>query len=325
MSGVEIIGLGHYVPDHRVPNAEIEARLGLSDGWIQKRTGIAARRYVAGGEALSDMAIAAAEHALASARIARKDVGLLLLATSTPDHLLPGSAPLVAHRLGLTCGGIDLAGACGGFIYALNLADAYVRTRGQAALVVAGNVLSRRINPSDRATSALFADAAGAVVLAPTQRGDAGLIGAELATDGSRYDLIHIPGGGSRQPFSPQTGAEETKMVIKDGQAVYAAAVDMMVTCANEALRRSKLSNLDVTYLIPHQANARMMHTVAHKLHIDESKMLSTVAELGNSSAATIPLTLSRAAPGAGYAAGDILLMTAAGAGLTGGAVVWRW
>lgn len=325
MNGVEIIGYGHYVPPRRVLNAEIEKRLGLDPGWIERRTGIKARHYVADDQALSDIAVEAAECAFNHGNLARNDIDLILLATSTPDHLLPGSAALVADRLGLRCGGIDLAGACGGFVYALNLADAYVRARGEAVLVIAANVLSRRIKPTDRGTSALFADAAGAVIVAPSTRPEAGLIGASLATDGSRYDLIHIPGGGSRRPFASLADPLDTMMVIKDGQAVYAGAVDMMVASAETALQRAHVAVNDVTTFIPHQANARMMQSVAHKLQVPASRMLSTVECYGNSSAATIPLTLSAAAPAAGYAKGDILLMTAAGAGLTGGGAVWRW
>lgn len=203
MTGVEIIGVGHYAPLRVVPNAEIEAQLGLEPGWIKRRTGIEARRYAADGEALSDIAIKAGEMALVGAGVPRSDIGLLLLATSTPDHLLPPTAPLVAYRLGLTnAGGIDMAGACAGFIYALTLADSFVRSHGTRVLVIAANILSRRINPAERASSVLFADAAGAVLLAPGVRSNAGVRGAHLAANGEHYDLISIPGGGSRKPFS---------------------------------------------------------------------------------------------------------------------------
>jgi 3-oxoacyl-[acyl-carrier-protein] synthase-3 len=323
---VEILGIGHYVPLRRVPNAEIEARLGLSDGWIERRTGILARHYVAEDQALTDIAIAAGDNALKAAGLAREDVGLLLLATSTPDHLLPPSAPLVAHRLGLTnAGGIDMTGACGGFLYALTLADSHARARNEPVLVIAANVLSRRINVRDRASSVLFADAAGAAVVAPTPRAEAGVIGAKLSSDGAKYDLIRIPGGGSRKPFTALGDASETLMIISDGQAVYTAAVDMMVTSAQAAMERAEITARDVTYFVPHQANARMMRAIAHKLTIPEERMLSTISSYGNSSAATIPLTLSAAAPPSRYRKGDVVLMTAAGAGLTGGAAVWRW
>ncbi|MEE8530802.1 MAG: 3-oxoacyl-ACP synthase, partial [Hyphomicrobium sp.] len=189
--GCEIIGLGHYAPERRVGNGEIEQRLGLEAGWIERRTGIRERRYAARNEALTDIAVKAGDMALETAGIDRSNVTLTLLATSTPDHLLPPSAPLLAHRLGLTnSGGIDMAGACAGFLYALTLADGFVRTQRAPVLVVGANILSRRIDSTDASTSALFADAAGAVVLAPTDRPNAGVLGAQLSADGSGYDLI---------------------------------------------------------------------------------------------------------------------------------------
>jgi 3-oxoacyl-[acyl-carrier-protein] synthase-3 len=303
-------------------NAEIEQRLTLESGWIKRRTGIVERRYAADDEALTDIAIKAADMALAEAGLDRSAVALVLLATSTPDHLLPPSAPLLAHQLGLdNAGGVDMAGACAGFLYALTLADGYVRTQGAAVLVVAANILSRRINPEDRASCILFADAAGAVVLAPTQRPGTGMLGAKLATDGAAYDLIKIAAGGSRRPFAPDLAVEETLMTIADGKAVFSKAVDMMAETSREALAAAGLTVADIDLFVPHQANARIMEAVAHKLGIGAEKMVSTVADYANSSAATIPFSLSQAArhrlrPGAR------VLMCAAGAGLTGGAVV---
>ncbi len=326
MMGVEIIGLVHYVPERIVLNEEIETRLGLESGWIKRRTGIDARRYAAADQALSDIAIKAGDMAIAQAGLSRDDIGLLLLATSTPDHLLPPTAPLVAHKLGLTnAGGIDMAGACAGFIYALTLADSYVRSHGTPVLVIAANILSRRINPAERASSVLFADAAGAVLLAPSRRDDAGIRGAHLAAKGAHYDLITIPGGGSRKPFAKGADPSETLMVMSDGQAVYAKAVAMMTGSAATALEKAALTASDVTHFIPHQANARMMTTIAQQLEIPPERLRSTIAEFGNSSAATIPLTLSASAEEHAYKPGDVVLMTAAGAGLTGGAAVFRW
>lgn len=325
MSGVELCGLGHYAPEQRIANEVIETRLGLEAGWIERRTGIRARHYVSDGEALSDIAMKAGETALSKAGLAKDDIALLLLATSTPDHLLPPTAPLVAHRLGLeNAGAIDMAGACGGFVYALSLAEGFVRTHGRPVLIVAANVLSRRINERDRASSVLFADAAGAAVLAPSLRTGAGLAGVELAAKGSRYSLIHIPGGGSRKPFGAVANITETLMVIEDGQAVFSEAIAMMTACAQRALQRSGVDARDITRLIPHQANVRMMHKVAQRLAIPKTKLLTSIEEYGNSSAATIPLTLSLDAEKRPLAAGETLLMTAAGAGLTGGALVWR-
>jgi 3-oxoacyl-[acyl-carrier-protein] synthase-3 len=326
MTGVEIIGLGHYAPERVVLNAEIERRLGLEAGWIKRRTGIEARRYAAEGEALSDLAVKAGDMALACAKISREEIALLLLATSTPDHLLPPSAPLIAHRLRLeNAGGIDMAGACAGFIYALTLADSFVRSHGSPVLVIAANILSRRINPAERASSVLFSDAAGAVLLAPGTRGSGGVRSAQLAANGAYYDLIKIPGGGSRKPFAPGLDADETLMVMSDGRAVYAKAVSMMTDAADAALKKAGLTAVTVTHFIPHQANARMMTTVAHQIGVALDTVRSTVGQFGNSSAATIPFTLSMSASEWPCKPDDVLLMSAAGAGLTGGAVVFQW
>lgn len=319
----EIIGLGHYAPERRVGNGEIEQRLGLESGWIERRTGIRERRYAARNEALTDIAAKAGDMALEMAGIDRSSVALTLLATSTPDHLLPPSAPLLAHRLGLmNSGGIDMAGACAGFLYALTLADAFVRTQRAAVLVVGANILSRRINADDAGTSALFADAAGAAVLAPTNRPNAGVLGTKLSADGSGYDLIKIPAGGSRRPFAPDT-AGETLMVMSDGKAVFAKAVDMMVSTSRKALARAELKIANIDRFVPHQANARLIAAVAHQLNVPASKLVSTIADHGNSSAATIPLSLSLSAQQKKLARGERLLMCAAGAGFTGGAVVF--
>lgn len=325
-TGVEIIGLGHAAPQRRVTSAEIEVRLGLAPGWIAKRTGIEARRYAADGEALSDLAIEAGKLALDQAGIRRSDVSLLLLATSTPDHLLPPTAPLVAHRLGLaSAGAIDMAGACAGFIYALTLGAGFAAAHQAPVAVVAANILSRRINDDDRNTSSLFGDAAGAVIIAPSTRLDAGVIGADLTSDGSAYRLIQIPGGGSRKPFNRLDDHKDTLMVLEDGKAVFSRAVAMMVSSAEKAMACAGITSRDVDHFIPHQANTRMMRAAAEKLDIPSEKLRSTIAEFGNSSAATIPFTLSATQDELTYNRGQTILMTAAGAGLTGGAVVMRW
>jgi 3-oxoacyl-[acyl-carrier-protein] synthase III len=323
-TGSEIIGLGHYVPKRRVASSEIESRLGLDPGWIEQRTGIVARRYAADDEALTDIAAKAGEMALSGAGIDRASVALTLLATSTPDHPLPPSAPLLAQRLGLTgSGGIDMAGACAGFLYALVVADTFVRTHNAPVLVVAANILSRRINPDERASCVLFADAAGAVLLAPSKRTGVGLLGSKLATDGGGYDLIKIAAGGSRRPFAADVAVADTLMTISDGQAVFTKAVDMMVATSRGALENAGLTVADVDLFVPHQANARMIAAVARQLVISPTRIVSTVAEYGNSSAATIPFSLSAVAR-LRLRPKTRMLMCAAGAGLTGAAVVFK-
>ncbi|WP_320188493.1 beta-ketoacyl-ACP synthase III (plasmid) [Agrobacterium rosae] len=316
-----LAGFGHSVPGRRVDNAEIEEGLALAQGWIERRTGIRGRYWAEPGDTLSGLATQAGEAAIQDASIARNDIALVLLATSTPDHLLPPSAPLVAHRLGLTSSGaIDLAGACSGFLYALTLADGFVRTQGRPVLVVAANILSRRINPAERASAVLFADAAGAVVLVPSSDPETGLLGTDLAADGSGYDLISIPAGGSNRPFSEDISANEYLMTIRDGREIFAKAVEMMSACSSRALARAEFLATDVSRFVPHQANARIFDAVCGRLNIPAERTVRTIAEYGNSSAATIPLSLSLANQASAFLAGEKLLLCAAGAGMTGGA-----
>lgn len=320
-----LVGFGHHVPGRRVENAEIEADLGLESGWIEGRTGIRRRFWAEPGDTLSGLAVRAGDMALNAAGLARGDIGLLLLATSTPDHLLPPTGPLVAHRLGLTnAGGVDLAGACAGFIYALAFADGFVRLHDRPALVIAANILSRRINPAERASAILFADAAGAVVLAPSDDPGQGLLAASVAADGGGYGLISIPAGGSSRPFAADLDIAETRMTIPDGRAVFVKAVELMSDCARRALASAGLAAGRVDRFVPHQANARIVNAVGRSLGIGDDRIVRTIADYGNSSAATIPLSLSIAQGHAPFQGGETLLLTAAGAGLTGGALVVR-
>ncbi|OYX72136.1 MAG: 3-oxoacyl-ACP synthase [Rhizobiales bacterium 32-66-11] len=320
-----IVGFGHAVPRREVLNAELEAQLGLEAGWIARRTGIEARRWAEPSDTLSGLAQGAAEMALAEADLPRDAIGLTLIATSTPDQLLPPTAPLLAHRLGLNrSGAADLAGACAGFLYALVLAEGFVRLHRKPALVVAANFLSRRINPAERGSAVLFADAAGAVVLAPSHEPDTGILGVSLASDGAGYDLVAIPGGGSSRPFGPDLPLEETRMTITDGRELYVQAVRMMTESARTALDAAGLDAGAVDWLAPHQANARMLDMVAHQLGIAPEKVVRSIARYGNSSAATIPLSLSLAHRERAFRRGETLVLTAAGAGLTGGACALR-
>jgi 3-oxoacyl-[acyl-carrier-protein] synthase-3 len=319
----QLIGFGHSVPRRRVDNAEIEMSLGLEAGWIESRTGIRARHWAEEGETLSGLATSAGAMALDDAGIDRSEIALTLLATSTPDHLLPPSSPLLAHRLKLAnSGAIDLGGACSGFLYALTLADGFVRTQGRSVLVVAANILSRRINPVERASSVLFADAAGAVVLSPSTVPDAGVLGVDLAADGSAYDLISIAAGGSNRPFAPGMNAADFLMTMRDGREVFSRAVEMMTESSTRALDRAGIVARDITRFVPHQANTRIFSAVSEKLGLCASKTVSTIVDYGNSSAATIPLSLSIANKARRFDANDRLLIAAAGAGMTGGAVV---
>lgn len=323
--GVHMCGFGHAVPERQVPNVEIEQRLGLEPGWIVRRSGIETRHYAADDESLTDLALPAADQALADADLDPAQIGLLLLATSTPDHLLPPSAPLLAERLGLQGpGAVDITGACGGFLYALSFAASFVQMQQKPALVVAANILSRRINPKERASAILFADAAGAIVLKPDPSNKRGLQAVEFTSDGAGYDLIKIPVGGSRAPFDRLHHADERMMHIANGQQVFSKAVAMMADSARVVLDHADLDVRDVTHFVPHQANRRMFDKVAEKLALPADCIRSSVEAHGNSSAATIPLTLSLMRHENGILQdGDRILMSAAGAGMTGGSVLW--
>ena len=318
-----LLGFGHHAPARKVENPEIENRLGLEPGWIERRTGIRSRFWATEEDTLSGLAAQAGDMALASAGIERSDIGLLLLATSTPDHLLPPSAPLVAHRLGLgRAGAVDLTGACAGFIYALMFADGFTRLHGKAALVIAANILSRRINPAERASAVLFADAAGAVVIGPSDDADRGILGASVDSDGSRYGLIQIPAGGSNKPFHGDLDLGETRMTITDGREVFGKAVEMMTACSQDALAAAQILPQDIDRFVPHQANARIFDAVGRNLGIADEAIVKTIADYGNSSAATIPLSLSLAHQREPFRPGEKILLAAAGAGLSGGALV---
>lgn len=321
MSGTRLLGLGHAVPARVVTSVEIETDLGLEPGWIERRTGIRERRWASPEDTLSGLAAEAGAMALAEAGIDRADVGLTLLATSTPDHLLPPSAPLVAHRLGLSrSGAVDLAGACAGFLYAYVMAEAFVRAWKRPVLVIGANLLSRRINPQERGSSVIFADGAGAVVVGPGGAG--GLRGVSLAADGTGYELVHIPAGGSSRPFAPDLPIEDTRMTLTDGKALFLGAVRLMGDSARAALDEAGMEAAQVDRFVPHQANARLMDAVAHSLGIESAKVVRSIDRFGNSSAGTIPLSLSLSHQERPLRAGEIVLMSAAGGGLTGGACV---
>lgn len=318
--GVRLAGFGHYLPARRVENAEIETRLGLVPGWIFARTGIRARHYADPDQALSDLAIPAGTMALREGDLAQ--VGLLLLATSTPDHLLPPTAPLVAAALGLACGALDVAGACTGFVQALILGAGHVRATGQGVLVIGANLLSRRIRAEDPGTSALFADAAGAVLLAPSDDPTEGLLACDLGSDGAAHAAIRIPRGGSRLPWVPGE-IDGLTMEMPDGRAVFLRAVEAMERSACKVLSDAGLTAADVSAWVPHQANGRILSVLRERLDLGHATQIGSLADHGNSSAATIALGLSLHHH-AGRNFGEVFLMSSFGAGLLWASALWK-
>jgi 3-oxoacyl-[acyl-carrier-protein] synthase-3 len=321
-----IVAVGHALPEHLVTSTELERQLGLEPGWIERRTGIRERRYAAATEATSDLAVRAGLDALGRAGTLPAPIGMLLLATSTPDHLLPPTAPLVAHRLGITGGGaFDLAGACTGFLAALALGHSYCRVQRCSVLVVAANVLSRRINPADSMTAALFSDGAGALILTPSAEPDT-ILSLYADSHGELHDQILIPAGGSRTPLTPDAAREGGHLMrIVRGPEVYREAVRALVRCGSTVLARAGLSTSEVDWWVPHQANARIIRDAGERLGIGPERTISIVETLGNSSAASIPQALALASKDGRIRAGHRLLLTAVGAGMTEAGAVLRW
>lgn len=325
--GVAIAATGAAVPAAVVRSEELEARLGLEPGYILRRTGIRERRVAGPGEATSDLAVAAGAQALAAAGCPPDRVCLLVLATSTPDHLLPPTAPQVAHRLGIRAPAFDLAAACSGWIYALAVAACYLRCAppGAAALVIGANVLSRRVNWQDPHTAPLFADGAGATVL---HRGPglAALRSLWLDADGSAWDQIYIPAGGSRQPLDAGALAQGLHLMrMARGPALFRDAVHRLAGAARQALAAAGLEAAQVDAFIPHQANGRLVAAAAEALGIPPERTVVNVDRYGNTSAATIPLALHEAACQGRLRPGHRVLLAAVGAGMTAGAAVLEW
>jgi 3-oxoacyl-[acyl-carrier-protein] synthase III len=323
-----IVGVGSALPEHRVTSAQIEARLGLETGWIERRTGIIERPIADPDQATSDLAVRAGERALVDAGVPPAEVGLLLLATSTPDHPLPPSAPGVAHRLALSAAGaIDVAGACAGFLYCLVLGDAYRRLSDTPVLVIGANVLSRRTDSSDPATAALFADGAGAVLLGGDQTGaERGIRGSWLGADGSRSDGVLVPAGGSRLPLTPEAVTRgEHLMQMKSGPSLFHDAIRAMAEAGEGAMKEAGWTHEDIDLLVPHQAGHRLIAGSARLLGIGPERTYEVVEHTGNSSAATIPIALSEAVRTGRLERGDRVLLVAVGAGLVSAGVALTW
>lgn len=314
-----ILGVGSYLPERVLTNAELAAQVDTSDAWITERTGIRERHIAAEGEKTSDLGLKAAQAALKAASREAKDVDLIIVATATPDLTFPATAARVQASLGVTHGAaFDLQAVCSGFIFALSTADNFL-ARGQAkcALVIGAETFSRIIDWNDRGTCVLFGDGAGAVVMeAQKDAGERGVIATFLRTDGRMHDLLYVDGGPSQ---TQSTG--HLRMI---GNAVFRQAVEHISGAMLEACARAGVPIDDVDWFVPHQANQRILDGVARKLGIPLEKVVSTVALHGNTSAASVPLALDTAVRDGRVKSGDLVLMEALGGGLTWGAALVR-
>lgn len=317
-----VIGTGHYLPERVVENAEFEATLDTTDEWIRSRSGIERRHFAAEGETTSDMATAAAESALKDAGLSVEDVDAIVLATSTADLTFPSAATMVQAKLGMTQGfAFDVQAVCAGFAYALANANALI-VSGQAdrVLVIGSETFSRIMDWTDRATCVLFGDGAGALLL-EAQEGDGsnadrGILATDLNSDGRYKDLLYVDGGVSTQ---------NTGHLRMQGNQVFRHAVEKLAKTANTALDRAALTTADVDWIVPHQANIRIIQGTAKKMGLPMEKVVVTVQDHGNTSAASIPLALSVGKSRGQIKPGDVIVTEAIGGGLAWGAVVLRW
>lgn len=323
-----LVGTGHASPQRAVGNEALESALGLAPGWIERRTGIVERRVCGPDESCSTLAIDAGRRALDDAGVDAADLALVVLATSTPDHLLPPTAPVVARGLGAhAAGGFDLAGACAGFLYALGVGAAWVAAMHAPVLVVASNVLSRRLDPADAGSRAIFADGAGAVVLSPEATRNCGrILSLDVGADATNADAIRVVAGGSVRPMDADAVAEGLHFLrIERGSVVFQEAVRAMVRTARRALDAASLTVDDVDLWVPHQANRRILDRVGQELAIDPARRVEILDRWGNSSAASIPTALSIHRETSAAAERSTWLLTAVGAGLVEAAAVVAW
>jgi 3-oxoacyl-[acyl-carrier-protein] synthase III len=329
MQRSRIIGTGTYLPRRKVTNDQLVTEFGVdtSDSWIRERTGIGARRIAAPDEATSDMAIAAARKALEMGKTSAEELDMIIVGTVTPDMPFPSVGTLVQNALGAkkaAC--FDVSAACAGSLYALSIADSFIRGGSAKRILVIGAELLTRISDwKDRATCVLFGDAAGAMLLAPETRPDRGVLSTHLYSDGTQWSVLQIPGGGSRKPFSPEVWEKREQFIKMNGREVYKTAVRVLESSSREALEKNGYQPRDVTHVIAHQANLRILDAVMKRLEIPLEKCEVNIDEVGNTSSASVPLTLDQANRAGKLKDGDLLLMMAIGGGMAWGSALVRW
>lgn len=316
----KIIGTGSYLPAKVLTNYDLEKIVDTSHDWIVTRSGIVERHIAADNELTSDLALQASRKAIEAAGISANEIDLIIVATTSPDSLFPSTACILQDKLGIKSGGpaFDLQAVCGGFVYALNTADMYIRG-GQAktALVVGAEVLTRMLDWNERTTCVLFGDGAGAVVLRGSDK--PGIITSKLHADGSYRDMLKAEG-------NIRNGKIDGDPFIKmDGKAVFKFAVNMLSEVVEEVLEEQRMTGTDIDWLVPHQANIRIIEATAKKLGLEMGNVVLTVANHGNTSAASIPLALDTAVRDGRIKAGQHILLEAIGGGFTWGATLIKW
>ena len=326
MTRATILGMGAYAPKRILTNADLEKMVETSDEWIVQRSGIRERHVADEDEATSDLAIRAAQQALDRASVLSEDVELIVVGTTTPDMLFPSVGNIVQHRLGCRrAGSVDMLAACAGSVYSLATGAQFVQTgKYRRVLCIGAETLSKITDFTDRGTCVLLADAAGAAVLGPTEE-DRGIIDVDLYSDGQYWDLLYMPGGGSRHPATRETVDARLHYAKMKGAEVFKVAVRMFVDCAARILQRNGLTVKDLDLFVPHQANLRIIEAAAKRIDLSMERVFVNVDRYGNTGAASVYVALEEAAAAGRLRRGDLVLLAAFGGGFAWGAVLLRW
>jgi 3-oxoacyl-[acyl-carrier-protein] synthase-3 len=321
-----ISGTGHFAPENKLTNIDLEQMVDTNDEWITTRTGIKERRILGKGKGTSFMAVKAAEMVLSQRNISADELDLIIVATVTPDMPVPATAALVQNELKASnCWGFDLNGGCTGFVYALSIASQFVESgKHEKVMVIGADKMSAIIDYKDRNTSVLFGDAAGAVLIEPSND-DLGIRDFILHMDGSGHRSLYVTAGGSLEPASQETVSERKHFVFQDGKAVFKRAVKDMADVSTQIMKKNNLTGKDIRFLIPHQANMRIIDAVAKKMELDEDHVVVNIGKYGNTTAATIPLAMSEAHQDRLIKKGDWIVLSAFGAGYTWGSCLIKW
>lgn len=321
-----ITAVGHFTPEKKLTNQDLEKMVNTNDEWITTRTGIKERRILENGKATSDMAVKAAEMVLNQRGISADEIDLIILATVTPDMLVPSAAAYVQTKLNANhCWGFDINGGCTGFLYALTTGAQFIETgKHQKVLVIGADKMSAIIDYEDRNTCVLFGDAAGAVLLEPTHD-DYGIYDAILRLDGSGSKYLFMAAGGSLHPATHETVEKRMHYVYQDGKSVFKNAINGMTDVSMKLIQRNHLTGKDIKLFIPHQANYRIIDAVAKKMDLAEDQVIVNIQKYGNTTAATIPLAMSEAYQNKMMSRGDWIMMSAFGAGFTWGSLLLKW
>jgi len=319
-------GWGTAVPEKLVTNAEMEQRVDTTDAWIVERTGIRERHVAATTDTTASLAIDAGTAAIKNAGIPPDAVDLLIVATASPEQPIPHTGAFVGEGLGLRCGSFDLGAGCAGFVYMLVVGSSLLATGNlDHVLIVGAEILSRIIDPDDRATSILFGDGAAAAVLSRSPDDGPGVLAWDLGCDGSAAGLLEIRAGGSRMPATAQTIAAGEQYLKMQGQEVFRRAVRVVVESARTTLDRAGVAASDVAWFVPHQANIRIIESASSRLGIAADRTIVNIDRYGNTSAASIPLALAEAADDGRLREGDLVLMSGFGAGMTWASALLQW